>query len=183
MAKDVKVILQEDVDNLGQVGEIVSVRPGYARNFLLPRKKALVASMASIRHLEHQKRLTEKRKTQLQAESMELAKKMADIQVTISAKVGEQDKLFGSITSRDVALELSKLGYAVTHRNVKMGDPIKTVGTHKVDVRLQAGVMAQVKVWVIAENNPAVEQEDDEPEEPSEPNALELYGDPEAHMY
>ena len=183
MAKDVKVILQEDVDNLGQVGEIVSVRPGYARNFLLPRKKALVASVASVRHLEHQKRLTEKRKTQLQAESMEVAKKMADIQVTISAKVGEQDKLFGAVTSRDIALELSKLGYGVTHRSIKMGDPIKTVGTHTVDVRLQAGVMAQVKVWVIAENTPVAQQEEEEPEEDTGPNALELYGDPEAHMY
>lgn len=173
MAQDVKVILQEDVDNLGQVGEIVSVRPGFARNFLLPRKKALIASMASIRQLEHQKRLTEKRKSQLQAESMELAKKMADVQVTISAKVGEQDKLFGSITSKDIAAELVKQGFSITHRSVKMDEAIKTVGTHKVDVRLQAGVMAQVKVWVVPENPPPVVAEKVE-EEPPHVNAENL---------
>lgn len=155
MPNVVKVILQEDVDNLGQVGEIVDVRAGYARNFLLPRAKALVASTASIKHLEHQKRLTEKRKQQLRDASMELAKKMAEVQVTITAKVGEQDKLFGSITTKDIAAELIKAGHAVTHRSVKLEHPIKTVGMHKVEVRLQAGVMANVKVWVVAENPPA----------------------------
>ncbi|MEW5848179.1 MAG: 50S ribosomal protein L9 [Myxococcota bacterium] len=164
MAQDIKVILQEDVDNLGAVGDIVSVRPGYARNFLLPRKKALVASVASVKHLEHQKRLTEKRKAQLQAASMETAKKMADVQVSITAKVGEQDKLFGSVTSKDIAAELIKQGFAITHRSIRMAEPIKTVGMHKVDVRLQAGVMANVKVWVVAENPPPVEAAEGEGE-------------------
>lgn len=152
MPNVVKVILQEDVDNLGQVGEIVDVRAGFARNFLIPRKKALVASTASIKHLEHQKRLTEKRKAQLREASMELAKKMSDVSVTITAKVGEHDKLFGSITTKDIASELTKAGHVVTHRNVKLEHPIKTVGQHKVDVRLQAGVLASVKVWVVPEN-------------------------------
>ena len=155
MPNVIKVILQGDVDNLGQVGEIVDVRAGYARNFLIPRSKALVASTASIRHLEHQKRLTEKRKTQLREASMDLAKKMSDVTVTITAKVGEHDKLFGSITTKDIAAELTKAGHVVTHRNVKLEAPIKTVGQHKVDVRLQAGVLASVKVWVVPENPPA----------------------------
>jgi large subunit ribosomal protein L9 len=155
MSQSVKVILQEDVDNLGQVGEIVSVRAGYARNFLLPRHKALVASVESIRHLEHQKRVTEKKKSQLREVSLTQAKKMADVQVTLTAKVGDQDKLFGSITSKDIAAALVKSGFAdLTHRAVRIGEPIKTVGLHTVEVRLQAGVMAQVKVWVVAENPP-----------------------------
>ncbi|MBI5496503.1 MAG: 50S ribosomal protein L9 [Deltaproteobacteria bacterium] len=163
-----KVILQEDVDNLGQVGEIVDVRAGYARNFLVPRKKAVVASLASIKHLEHQKRLTEKRKAQLRDESLELAKKMGEVQVSITAKVGEQDKLFGSVTAKDIAVELTKAGHAVTARNVKLEHPIKTVGMHKVDVRLQAGVMAAVKVWVVAENPPPVEPKEGETEKPAD---------------
>jgi len=155
MPNSVKIILQEDVDNLGQVGDIVEVRSGYARNFLLPMKKALVASTASVRHLEHQKRLTEKKKAQLRDVSLAIAKKLADVTVTLHAKVGEQGKLFGSITARDIAAELVKQGYAVTAKSVRITDAIKTEGTHKVDVRLQAGVMSQVKVWVVAENPPA----------------------------
>jgi len=171
MPNVVKVILQEDVDNLGQVGEIVDVRAGYARNFLLPRSKALLASTASIRHLEHQKRLTEKRKAQLRDASMELARKMAEVTVTLTAKVGEQDKLFGSITGKDIAAELKKGGYDVTHRNVRLEHPIKTVGTHKVDVRLQAGVMAAVKVFVVPENPPVEAKEEAAPAAEATPAA------------
>ena len=165
MSQTVKIILQEDVDNLGQVGEIVAVKAGYARNFLIPRKKAVVASLGSIRLLEHQKRVADRRKTELRDASMSQAKKMADIQITLTAKVGEQDKLYGSITTKDIATELIRSGFDVTHRAVRIGEAIKTVGMHKVEVRLQAGVMAQVKVWVVAENPPPVAEIDEEEEE------------------
>jgi large subunit ribosomal protein L9 len=169
MPREIKVILQEDVESLGQVGDIVGVRPGFARNFLIPKKKALVASVGSIQHLEHQKRLTEKRKTQLRDASLGLAKKMADVQVSIAARVGEQDKLFGSVTSKDIAVELTKSGFAVTHRAIRMEEPIKTVGMHRVDVRLQAGVMAQVKVWVVPENPPPASAQPEAEESKSAP--------------
>ena len=160
-----QIILMERVVNLGGLGDIVKVKEGYARNYLIPYKKAVEASQASIRHLEHQKRLTEKRKEQLRAASMDVAKKLSEVQVTLSAKVGEQDKLFGSITARDIAGELVKQGYTVTARSVKLGEAIKTVGLHKVDVRLQAGVMAQIKVWVVAENPPPAEEAEGHSEE------------------
>ncbi|MBN2358117.1 MAG: 50S ribosomal protein L9 [Deltaproteobacteria bacterium] len=165
MARTVQVILQEDVANLGQVGEIVGVRPGYARNYLLPQRKALVADKRSVRAFEHQKRLTEHRKLKLRTESEKLAGDLKQVSVTIPAKAGEQDKLFGSVGARDIARALTGLGYPLSHRSVKLAEPIKALGQYSVDVRLQADVMTQVKVLVVPESAEQSMTEVDDAEE------------------
>lgn len=165
MARTVPVILQEDVSNLGQVGDVVTVRPGFARNYLLPQGKALVASKRSVRELEHQKRLTEHRKLKLRADSQKLAEQLSQVQITIPARAGEQDKLFGSVGVRDIAKGLAVAGHALSHRAIKLAEPIKALGLYSVDVRLQADVVAQIKVLVVPESAADTVEEVDDAEE------------------
>jgi large subunit ribosomal protein L9 len=151
MAQNVSVILARDVANLGRVGELVTVRPGYARNFLVPTGLALPASPKRVAFFEHQKKVIEHKRRQLKGESEKKAKEMSGVQVTLTVKVGEQGKLFGAITARDISRALTAVGHPIHHKDVKLGDPIKAVGIHTVDVRLEADVAAQVKVIVAAE--------------------------------
>jgi large subunit ribosomal protein L9 len=165
MARTVNVILQRDVANLGHVGEIVPVKPGYARNFLLPQKLALLASKRSVAELEHQKRVTEHRKGTLRKESEAQAATLKDLQLTIPAKAGEQDKLFGSVGARDIAKALADAGHEIPHRSIKLAEPIKTLGQFAVDVRLQADVLAKIKVLIVPESADAVVEEVDDADE------------------
>ena len=151
MAQNVQVILARDVPNLGTLGELVSVRPGYARNFLIPQKLALPASAKRVNLLQHQKKLVEHKRRLLRAESEKRAKEMAGVTVTLTARVGEQNKLFGSITARDVSKALAEIGHEIHHKDIKLEDAIRSVGTFTLDVRLEADVAAQVKVIVVAE--------------------------------
>jgi large subunit ribosomal protein L9 len=151
MAQNVPVILARDVANLGRVGELVNVRPGYARNYLVPMGLALPASPKRVTFFEHQKKLIEHKRRLLRSESEKKAKEMSGVQVTITAKVGEQGKLFGTVTSRDISKALNAIGHAIHHRDIKLAEPIKTLGVHTVDVRLEADVAAQIKVIVAAE--------------------------------
>lgn len=146
-----KVILREDVANLGKAGELANVRDGYGRNFLIPYGKAVLASEKNIRELEHQKRVIFQRQAKLQASAQAVAAKLATLQVTVKRKVGEQDKLFGSVTNKDIADELTKLGAELDRHSIELAEPIRTLGTFDVPVKLFAGVAASVKVWVVAE--------------------------------
>lgn len=150
MAGNVHVILARDVPNLGRVGELVRVRPGYARNYLVPQGMALPASPKRVAEFAHKQRIVEHQRKKLRAASEARAQEMAKLQVTLTAKVGEQGKLFGSITSRDVADAISAEGFPVHHRDLKM-ETIKSIGLHVVDLRLEADVTTQVKVVVAAE--------------------------------
>jgi large subunit ribosomal protein L9 len=151
MAHNIPVILARDVANLGKVGELVNVRPGYARNFLVPQGLALPASPKRVAFFEHQKRVIDHKRRVLRADSEKKAKDMASVQVTLFARVGEQNKLFGSITSKDISKALTAIGHKIHHKDIKLPEAIKTVGLHSVDVRLEADVSAQVKVIVAAE--------------------------------
>jgi large subunit ribosomal protein L9 len=164
MAQNVPVILARDVANLGKVGELVNVRPGYARNFLVPQGLALPASPKRVAYFEHQKKVIEHKRRVLRAESEKKAKEMSSVQVTLSLKVGEQGKTFGSITSRDISKALMAIGHNIHHRDIKLAEPIKTIGVHTVDVRLEADVAAQVKVIVAEEKieTPAAPAEETE---------------------
>lgn len=153
MAANVHVILARDVPNLGRVGELVSVRPGYARNYLVPKGLALPASPKRVAEFDHKKRLVEHQRQKLRSASEAQAQKIAKLQLTLTAKVGEQGKLFGSITSRDVARALAAEGFEIHHRDIKM-EPLKSVGLHVIDLRLEADVTAQVKVVVAPEEVP-----------------------------
>lgn len=143
-----KVILREDVPNLGKSGELVTVKDGFGRNFLLPRKLAVLASEQNVRQLEHEKQAAEARIAKARAGAQEQAKKIGAVTVTLKRKVGEQDKLFGSVTALDIAEGLAAQGVQVDRRSLHMAEPIKTVGSHNVELRLHRDVTATIKVEV-----------------------------------
>lgn len=151
MAQNVQVILARDVPNLGKLGELVAVRPGYARNFLIPNKLAMPASPKRVAQFEHQKKLVEHKRRILRAESEQKAKAMSGVTVSINARVGEQGKLFGAITARDISKALIAIGHNIHHKDVKLADAIRAVGTVDVDVRLEGDVGAVVKVVIVPE--------------------------------
>ncbi len=146
-----KVILREDIDGLGKSGELVTVKDGFGRNFLLPRKKAVLANEQNIRQLDHEKSVITARNAKLKGAAEEQAKKLGSVKVTIKRKVGEQDKLFGSVTALDIAEALASQGQQVDRRGLHLPEPIKTVGTHEVELRLHRDVVAKIKVDVVAE--------------------------------
>jgi large subunit ribosomal protein L9 len=145
------VILRENVENLGTIGDVVKVPDGYARNFLIPRKLVVTADENNVAQIEHHKKSLEKRRLAQKSAAQELATKLAEVSVTISRKVGENDKLFGSVSAGDIADELKKLGYGVERRKVHIEHPIKALGVHPVSVKLDNDVVASVKVWVVKE--------------------------------
>ncbi len=151
MAQNVQVILARDVANLGRLGELVSVRPGYARNFLVPQKLALPASSKRVAQFEHQKKLVEHKRRILRAESEKKAKEMAGVVVTLTAKVGEQNKLFGSITGRDISKALAAIGHDIHHKDIKLEDAIRATGSYTLEVRLEGDVNTSIKVIVAPE--------------------------------
>ncbi|MFK7895037.1 MAG: 50S ribosomal protein L9 [Myxococcota bacterium] len=145
-----QVILSEDVHALGDAGDIVSVKPGFARNFLLPEGKALLATAARVNEVEHTKRvISEKRAKELK--DLEAVKaKLDGIKLEISAQAGEEGKLFGSVTSQNLAELLAEKGLEVDRRKIVLDDAIKTVGEHTVAIRLRSDVIAEFQVTVTA---------------------------------
>ena len=146
-----EVILVEDVPNLGVTGDMVRVAPGYGRNYLLPKKMAIVASTKNQRKLEHEKRVANFRRVKAKAEADVVARKLGNLSVTIARKVGEQDKLFGSVTTHDIQQALAASGVEIDRRKLVLAEPIKTLGVFPVPIRLDGGVTAEVKISVIAE--------------------------------
>ncbi len=145
------VILRENVENLGITGDLVKVSDGYARNFLLPRKLVLVADEKNVATIEHNKRLLEKKRVAQMADSQALAKQLEQFSCTISRKVGDQDRLFGSVSATDIAAALKTGGYVVDKRMISLDAPIKALGVHTVTLKLQPEVSAALKVWVVKE--------------------------------
>ena len=145
------VVLRENVENLGRIGDVVKVSDGYARNFLLPRNLVVAASEKNLAAIEHHKRTLEKKRLAQKASAMEVAKKLEEFSCTISRKVGEHDKLFGSVSSGDIADSLKKAGFTVDKRSILLESPIKALGVHPVTVRLEPEVSVALKVWVVKE--------------------------------
>ena len=156
-----EVILQEDVNHLGHIGETVKVRDGYARNYLFPRGLAVLANKRNLGELEHQKRVVEEKRQRVAASAQEVADKMGKVVLEFKARAGDGGKLFGSITNQDVEKELRDQGFDVDRRRIKIDDPIKTVGDHKVTVTLAAGVPCEIGVVVVPINEPKEEPEAD----------------------
>ena len=145
------VILRENVENLGRTGDVVKVSDGYARNFLLPRNLVVFADEKNVTYIEHHKRMLEKKRSAQKADAEALAKKLEEFSCTISRKVGENDRLFGSVTSSDVSDALKKAGFHVEKRTISLEFPIKALGVHPVTIRLEPEVSATLKVWVVKE--------------------------------
>jgi large subunit ribosomal protein L9 len=146
-----KVILTKDMDNLGKAGALVEVKPGYGRNYLLPRQLAVAATAKNIRQLDHQKSGILARASKEKQNMTAMAQKLSAIEVRFQRKVGEQNKLFGSVTSKDVHEQLASQGYQVDRRQVHLPEPLKELGTHEVEVKLHPEVTAKVKVTIGAE--------------------------------
>ena len=141
-----KLILREDVENLGRGGDVVDVKPGYGRNFLLPRGLAVTANPKNLREIEHQKAVATAKAVKLKAGADAIAKRLSETPVTLKRKVGEQDKLFGSVTALDIAEALAARGLQLDRRSIDLADPIKTVGDFEVGVKLHHDVVGKVKV-------------------------------------
>ncbi|HEY2729934.1 MAG TPA: 50S ribosomal protein L9 [Polyangia bacterium] len=144
-----QVILRDDMDNLGKSGEVVNVKPGYARNYLLPRGFAIKATASDVKRVEHEKRVIAARTTKLAKEAQAEADGLSKVSVSIARAVGEEEKLYGSVTSRDIAEALGEQGVKVDSKKIHLEEPIKTLGLTEVQVKLGRGVNATIKVWVV----------------------------------
>jgi large subunit ribosomal protein L9 len=146
-----EVILREDVADLGSVGDIVKVKPGFARNFLLPRGLAVVADKRNVHVLEHQKRLAADKRERDRRQAETVAQRLSNVRVAIKARAGEEGKLFGSVTNLDIEKALAQQGFPVERRRIRLEEPIKSIGEYVVPVHLGVGVNSQVTVVVEAE--------------------------------
>ena len=147
-----EIILQEEVANLGQIGDIVKVRDGYARNYLLPRGLAVQANRRNVRVLEHHKRLVAAKKERVQRQAQTLLDQLSALSLTIPAKAGEEGRLFGSVTNIDLEAALKEQGLTLDRRRILLDEPIKQLGSYEVPVNLGGALRANIKLEVIAES-------------------------------
>lgn len=146
-----KVILREDYENLGSLGDIVQVKPGFARNFLIPRKIAYPARPNFIKMIEEEQRQKEHRKNKERKAAQVLAEELQDVSVTISVSVGEEDKMFGSVTTQDISQALAAQNIEIDRKKIILEEPIKELGIYSVPIKLHSDVEAKIKVWVVKE--------------------------------
>lgn len=146
-----QVILREDIDKLGKIGDLVKVADGYARNYLVPKKKAIEATPKNLRAMEHARKMVADRMRKLKKEAAADADKIKALSITIKAKAGEEGKLFGSVTSMDIAEAVKAQGVTIDKRRIVLEEPIKRLGDFAVPVKLHADVVAELKVSVVAE--------------------------------
>ncbi|MFL5322191.1 MAG: 50S ribosomal protein L9 [Myxococcaceae bacterium] len=152
-----RVILREDVPSLGRSGELVNVKDGYGRNYLLPRKLAVIASEQNVKQLEHEKSVITARQAKLKGAAEAQAGKLGNVAVKIGRKVGEAQKegevakLYGSVTALDIAEALASAGHKIDRRTIHLPEPIKTLGKHEVEIRMHRDVTAKVTVEVVGE--------------------------------
>ncbi len=147
-----RLILKEEVYNLGSIGEVVNVKNGYGRNFLLPRGLATVANEANKKALEHQQRILGKKRDKLLAVAKDLASKIEKTSVTVTKQVGEEEKIFGSVTTAELEELLKAEGLDVSKKDITILDDIKKVGVYHAQVKLQSEITAKFKVWVVAQS-------------------------------
>lgn len=146
-----KVFLKEDVKNLGRMGEVLNVAEGYARNFLLPKKLAVEANTKNIKEFEHYKKMIQEKAAKLRDSAKLNADKISAVSLTIRAKAGEEEKLFGSVTTMDIAEALKAEGYDIDKKKISLEEPIKRLGSYTVEVKIHPEISASVKVNVVAE--------------------------------
>lgn len=145
-----KIILKENVDGLGLIGDIVNVKPGYARNYLLPKGFAMQADTASLKEVEHQKRQLEFKRQKASADAEALKARIESLTFAFEERAGEEGKLFGSVTNMDIEAKLQAAEVAIDRRKIQLAEPIKTLGEHAVSIKLDAGVVAEITVAVTA---------------------------------
>jgi large subunit ribosomal protein L9 len=146
-----EVILREHVDNLGRRGEIVKVAAGYARNYLLPRKLALLATEGNKKHVERERKIMEAREAEEKGQAQALSGRLALIEISIARRVGETDQLYGSVTASDIAEYLKAKGFEIDRRKLILPEPIKNIGDHQVPLKLHRDVTVPLTVKVVKE--------------------------------
>lgn len=146
-----KVILRQTIDKLGKIGQIVDVKDGYALNYLIPKGFAYVAVKGNVKALEEEKKIVEKRNQQELKAAETLASELEKVSVTIPVQVGEEDKIFGTVTTQMIADALKEKGYDIDKRKFEMEEQIKTLGIYNVSIKLHPNVSAKIKVWVVRE--------------------------------
>lgn len=147
-----QIILTQDVANLGKAGDLVTVRPGYGRNYLVPRGLAVSATVHNKNQLEHERRAIEKRVVKERAAALEIATRLNGMTLQFERRVGDDEKLFGSVSNRDIADQLKRAGIDLDHRVIALDQPIKALGKYEVSVKLSAGVNASLKFWVVGKD-------------------------------
>jgi large subunit ribosomal protein L9 len=146
-----KVILREDVPNLGASGTVVTVKPGYARNYLIPQGLAAIATSRNIKMMEHKLKEIQQQIDAAKAEAEEVKARLSELSVTVSKQAGENEKLFGSVTTRDIEKALVAEGVTIDRRRIVIKEPIKALGVYTVGLKLHGGDLADLKVWVVRE--------------------------------
>ncbi len=147
-----EVILREEVPHLGSTGDVVKVKPGFARNYLLPRGLAVIADRRHVGELEHLKRVAAEKREREHRGAMQAAQKITSLRLTIKARAGEEGKLFGSVTNQDIEKAMTAAGHPVERRRIRLAEPIKNLGEHVIPVHLAPGVDAHVTIDVVAED-------------------------------
>jgi large subunit ribosomal protein L9 len=143
-----KLILKEDVDNIGVMGSVVEVKDGYGRNFLIPRNLAVEANPKNIRHFEHQKKTIEVKVKKVRKSAEDFAEQLSQMTLSLEARAGEEDKLFGSVTTKDIVEAIAQKGVEVDRRKILLDEPIKRLGSYEVPIKIHQDVIANVKVEV-----------------------------------
>ncbi|MBO4301310.1 MAG: 50S ribosomal protein L9 [Desulfovibrio sp.] len=159
-----KLILRADVENLGSLGDVVEVKPGYGRNYLLPQGLAMVASDANLKAFELERKKLQARMDALRAQAQDMQSRLEALEVVIPMHVGDNDKLYGSVTSTIIGDALAALGVEVDRRRILMDAPIRTLGEHPVRVRLHASVIAVVPVKVVSDHQPEASEAESQEE-------------------
>ncbi|MDQ7054574.1 MAG: 50S ribosomal protein L9 [candidate division KSB1 bacterium] len=144
-----KVILKQKYETLGDVAEIVNVKDGYARNFLIPKGIALEANKRNLKIIEQEKKRLQAIENRIRREAEQLAEKLSSVSVTAEVQVGEEDRVFGAVTSQDIAELLKNKGFDIDRRKILMEEPLKALGVYEVPIKLHPDVEAKIKVWVV----------------------------------
>ena len=144
-----EIILRQAVENLGKPGDVVTVKNGYARNYLLPRDLAYEATPGNLKRIQQERDRLEAAENQRRGSAQDLASKLEQVSLTFSARVGDEGKLFGSVTATDIAQQLEAQGFHVEKRQIDLHEPIKALGVYRVPIRLHAEVKPEIRVWVI----------------------------------
>jgi len=144
-----QVILTQDIATLGKAGELVSVKPGYGRNYLIPEGLAVTATTSNVNRLEHERKTIAKRVEKERTNAQSIADRLNGMTLQFERQVGDDEKLFGSVSNRDIADQLKRAGIDIDHRKIDLEHPIKALGKYEVAVKLGAGISAQLKFWVV----------------------------------
>ncbi len=146
-----EIILLEDIPSLGKVGDLVKVSDGYGRNYLIPQKLAIKATLKNRKKLEHEKRFAQEKTDKVKRDAEKLATRIEEFSCTITKPVGESGKLFGSVTSKEIEQQLNENGFQIDRKKIELEEPIKNLGVYTIPVRLHSEVIANLKLWVVRE--------------------------------